>query len=196
MPVELIPGLQARRFDIITDAMYIRPERCRNVLFAEPIATVTDALVVPKGNPNGLHSYVDVRDKGLTFVTGTGFQAVKLAREVGIAEEKTLQVAGYPEIVQAVKAGRADAGSGEYLGLKRAIGNDDRLELAHPYTPPAKAGYPAFAFPLNEQAAVDAFNAVLKDYLGSDQMMESVGKYGYDKSLLPDGTTTADLCKE
>ncbi|MCO5965434.1 transporter substrate-binding domain-containing protein [Sinorhizobium meliloti] len=57
----LIPGLQAGRFDIITGGMYILPERCRNVLFTEPLGVFADALVVPKGNPDGLHSFTDVR---------------------------------------------------------------------------------------------------------------------------------------
>jgi polar amino acid transport system substrate-binding protein len=67
--------------------------------------------------------------------------------------------------------------------------------VADPYTPPGPNEHPAIAFPLKEQAAVDAFNAVLKDYLGSDEMMASVSKYGYTKRDLPDGKKTADLCK-
>ncbi|TIT74751.1 MAG: ectoine/hydroxyectoine ABC transporter substrate-binding protein EhuB, partial [Mesorhizobium sp.] len=47
----------------------------------------------------------------------------------------------------------------------------------------------------NQQAEVGAFNAVLKDYIGSDKMMASVGKYGYTKATLPDGTTAAELCE-
>ncbi|RWQ13515.1 ectoine/hydroxyectoine ABC transporter substrate-binding protein EhuB [Mesorhizobium sp.] len=190
----LIPGLQAGRFDIITGGMYIKPERCRNVLFSEPIATAKDALIVPKGNPEGLHSYEDVRDKGLTLATGAGYTAVKVAQDLGIADDKIMQVAGPPEIVQAVKAGRAAAGGFDYMIATRFVGKDQSVELADPYTSPVSSDYPAIAFPLTDQAAVDAFNAVLKDYLGSDEMMASVGEYGYGKGNLPDGTTTAEAC--
>ncbi|RWQ12645.1 MAG: ectoine/hydroxyectoine ABC transporter substrate-binding protein EhuB [Mesorhizobium sp.] len=192
----LIPGLQAGRFDLITDGIYIKPERCSNVLFSEPIATAKSALVVPKGNPEGLHSYDDVRDKGLTLVTGSGYAAVKIAQGLGFADDKIMQVAGPPEIVQAVKVGRAAAGVFDSMSAKRQVENDASVELADPFTqPPGPSEYSAIAFPLNEQAAVDAFNAVLKDYLGSDEMMASVGKYGYGKGNLPDGTTTAEVCK-
>ncbi|MER8778920.1 ectoine/hydroxyectoine ABC transporter substrate-binding protein EhuB [Mesorhizobium sp. M0977] len=191
----LIPGLQADRFDLITDGMYILPERCRNVLFTQPIASIPAAIVVLKGNPKGLHSFEDLHNKGVTFVTGAGYRAVKIAKDVGIPDEKIMQVAGNPEIVQAIKAGRADAGAGDYLGMKKAISSEDGLEIADPFTQPEKPGYPAFAFRLNEQATVDAFNTVLKDYIGSEEMMKSVAKYGYDKSTLPDGSKTADLCK-
>ncbi|RWJ38933.1 transporter substrate-binding domain-containing protein [Mesorhizobium sp.] len=191
----LVPGLQAGRIDVITGGMWIKPERCRNVLFSEPIAAVNDALVVPKGNPEDVHSLHDVRDKGLTFVTGAGYTGVKLAQDLGIAEDKIMQVAGPPEIVQAVKVGRAAAGGLFSMTAHHFAENDPAIEVADPYTSSGPNEHPAIAFSLNEQAAVDAFNAVLKDYIGSDEMMEAVGKYGYTKTMLPDGTTTAEACK-
>ncbi|MER8562666.1 ectoine/hydroxyectoine ABC transporter substrate-binding protein EhuB [Mesorhizobium sp. M0578] len=191
----LIPGLQAGRFDIITGGMSILPDRCPNVLFTEPILRDIGGLLVPKGNPEGLHSYQDVGDKDLTFVTGAGWNSVKNAKEVGIADDKIMQVAGPAEVVQAVKAGRAAAGGGGYLAMKKFTDKDDSIELADPYTPPVPPGYAALAFLPNQQAEVDAFNAVLKDYIGSDEMMASVGKYGFAKAMLPDGTKAAELCK-
>ncbi|MER8772181.1 ectoine/hydroxyectoine ABC transporter substrate-binding protein EhuB [Mesorhizobium sp. M0960] len=191
----LIPGLQAGRLDLITGGMYIKPERCRNVLFSEPFATDEDALIVPKGNPKGLHSLADIRDKGLTLVTGSGYATVKVAQDMGFADEKLMQVAGNSEIAQAIKAGRAAGGSVNYLDGKTIVKTDPSIELADPYTSSGPKDYAAIAFPPNEQTAVDAFNAVLKDYLGSDEMMALVGKYGYDKTTLPDGPTTAEICK-
>ncbi|MER9250142.1 ectoine/hydroxyectoine ABC transporter substrate-binding protein EhuB [Mesorhizobium sp. M0590] len=191
----LIPGLQAGRYDVISDAMYVLPERCRNVLFTDPINVGVNSMVVPRGNPKGLHSMEDVRDKGLTLVTGSGFASLKSARDVGIPDDKLMQVPGYPEILQAVKAGRADAGAGDYLTLKKAVNNDESLHLASPYTESGKQNYSAFALPLNDQAAVDAINAVMEGYIGSDEMLASVSTYGYDKLLLPNGRTTAELCK-
>lgn len=192
----LIPGLQAGRFDIITGGMFVLPARCRNVLFSDPILEVKDALIVPKGNPKGLHSYEDIRDKGLTLVTGAGYEVVATAKKVGIPDDKLMQVAGDVEIVQAVSVGRADAGSGNYLSMKRAVEKEEGLTLADPFASPSKPRYSALAFSLNEQAAVGAFNDVLKGYLGSDEMMASVAKYGYDKKMLPDGAAIAELCKE
>ncbi|MER8899564.1 ectoine/hydroxyectoine ABC transporter substrate-binding protein EhuB [Mesorhizobium sp. M0676] len=192
----LIPGLQAGRFDIITGGMYITPERCRNVMFTDPIVTPITALIVPKGNPEGLHSYQNVRDKGLTFVTGSGWSEVSNAQTIGIPDDKVMQVAGAVEVVQAVKAGRAAVGGGDYWTMKRFADEDDSIELADPFTQPVEPPSSALAFLPNQQASVDAFNAVLKDYLGSDEMMKSVGKYGYTKANLPpESHTTAGLCK-
>ncbi|WP_292537915.1 ectoine/hydroxyectoine ABC transporter substrate-binding protein EhuB [Mesorhizobium sp.] len=189
----LVPGLQAGRFDIITAGMWIKPERCRNVLFSQPIAAEKGALLVPKGNPEGLHSYQDVRDKALTLVTGAGYTAIQDAQKVGISDDKIMQVAGPPEIAQAVKAGRAAAGALDYFTATGLVKKDHSVELADSFTAPAN--YPAVAFPLNQQAAVDAFNAALKEYIGSDEMMVVFGKYGYGRANLPDGSKTADLCK-
>ncbi|ESY44127.1 MULTISPECIES: ectoine/hydroxyectoine ABC transporter substrate-binding protein EhuB [unclassified Mesorhizobium] len=191
----LIPGLQAGRFDLISDGMYVRPERCRNVLFTEPYAAVTDALVVPAGNPKGLTSLEDIRDKGATVVTGSAFASLKNARDAGISDEQIMQVPGYAEIIQAMKAGRVDAGVGDYLGLKKAIHNDEKLQLATSTSKPNQTGFPAVAFPLDDRASVDAFNAALKEYVGSAEMLTAVGNDGYDKSLLPGDAKTADLCK-
>ncbi|MER9108695.1 ectoine/hydroxyectoine ABC transporter substrate-binding protein EhuB [Mesorhizobium sp. M0848] len=192
----LIPGLQAGRFDIITGGMYILPERCRNVLFTEPLGAFSDSLLVSKGNPQGLHSYEDIRDKGLTLAIAAGSSFVKDAKQVGIPDDRIMQVTGNAEILQAVKTGRAAAGGGAYFTLKASVDKDNSIELAEPFTPPGGRVYPGLAFLPNQQAEVDAFNAVMKDYIGSDEMMTSVGKYGYTKATLPDGTTTAKLCKQ
>ncbi|MER9445763.1 transporter substrate-binding domain-containing protein [Mesorhizobium sp. M0340] len=113
----LIPGLQAGRFDIINGGMFMFPERCRDVLFTEPFGRAADGLLVPKGSPEGLRSFDDIRDKGLTLVTGAGYDTVKNARNVGIADDKIMQVAGTAEIVQAVKVGRAAAGAANYADI-------------------------------------------------------------------------------
>ena len=47
----LIPGLQAKRFDIIAAGMYVTPERCRQAAFSNPTYGVSQALLVKQGNP-------------------------------------------------------------------------------------------------------------------------------------------------
>ncbi|WP_245322570.1 ectoine/hydroxyectoine ABC transporter substrate-binding protein EhuB [Mesorhizobium sp. WSM3882] len=190
----LIPGMHAGRLDIITGGMYILPDRCRNVLFTEPLAVLSAALIVPKGNPENLRSYKDLRDKGFIVATGAGWDDVQNARKAGIPDEKILQVAGSAEVLQAVKAGRAAAGVGDYFTMKEFAAKDPSMDVTD-LLPDSPKGYPALAFLPNQQATVDAFNTALKDYLASKEMMESVGKYGYTKPNLPDGTTAAQLCK-
>jgi polar amino acid transport system substrate-binding protein len=56
----LIPGLLAKRFDLVSSAVYIKPDRCAQVAFAEPLYVQGDAIVVAAGNPKSIHSYSDV----------------------------------------------------------------------------------------------------------------------------------------
>src|SRR5260370_21511773 len=56
----LIPGLRAGRFDVIAAGMYVTPERCKQVAFANPQYQIQDTLLTLKGNPKHLQSYADV----------------------------------------------------------------------------------------------------------------------------------------
>jgi polar amino acid transport system substrate-binding protein len=56
----LIPGLRAGRFDVIAAGMYVTPERCKQVAFANPQYQIQDTLLTLKGNPKNLQSYADV----------------------------------------------------------------------------------------------------------------------------------------
>src|SRR5205823_5393533 len=48
---QLIPGLIANRFDSIGDALFITPDRCKQVLFSNPFVVDGEAFAVAKGNP-------------------------------------------------------------------------------------------------------------------------------------------------
>lgn len=195
----LIPGLNANRFDIITGGMYVLPKRCANVAFTEPMGVFAEAFLVKAGNPEGLHSFDDVRDKGLTLVTGAGYSTVDHARTIGIAEDKIMQVPDLAAALGALEAGRAQAVSATVFAIKElAAKGGDGVEIAAPFkAPDFTKGYSAFAFRQADQDFVDAFNAEMGKHLGTDAMMKSVAAYGYGGTELPDGSvTTADLCKE
>ncbi|MER8900072.1 transporter substrate-binding domain-containing protein, partial [Mesorhizobium sp. M0676] len=137
------------------------------------------------------------RDKGVTAVTGSGWAAVKTAQKIGIPDDKVLQVAGgAAEVAQAVKSGRADVAIGESFSFKVFVERDASLDMADPFTQSLGLAGEAIAFLPDQQAEVDAFNAALKNYLGSDEMMKAVAKYGYTQAYLPPKSlTTAGQCK-
>jgi hypothetical protein len=56
----LIPGLQARRFDLIAAGMFLTPERCEQILFSDPDYCAPQGLLVESGNPLDVHDYDDV----------------------------------------------------------------------------------------------------------------------------------------
>lgn len=56
----LIPALVANRVDMAAAGIYVRPERCEQVLFAEPTFGQGAAYVVKAGNPKSLHTFKDI----------------------------------------------------------------------------------------------------------------------------------------
>src|SRR5699024_7160846 len=59
---ELIPGVQAGQYDVITAGMAILPDRCENAIFSEPEMQYGEGLVVAAGNPEDIQSYADIAD--------------------------------------------------------------------------------------------------------------------------------------
>src|SRR5262249_39757094 len=77
----LIPGLKAKRFDLVVSGMYIRPARCEEIAFSEPIFQTGEILIVKKGNPLNLHSFADVAKNPKLKVSGVqGGATIKNAR--------------------------------------------------------------------------------------------------------------------
>lgn len=192
----LIPGLKARRFDIITGGMYILKSRCQNISFSEPIGRFGDAFIVAKGNPKGIQTYQDIKNKDALLVTGAGYNTVEAAKKEGVPEENIMQVPGGTEILAAVKAGRADAGGGTYFtALALAKESGDTVEVTDPAALPEWTyNWVGIGFRPEDNDFMVRFNAARKEYLGSDKMMEDVKSYGYTSSQLPGDVKTEWVC--
>lgn len=193
----LIPGLKANRFDIITGGMYILGSRCKNVTFSEPMAKVSDAFIVPKGNPKGIQNYQDLIAKKATMVTGAGYNTIEAAKKEGVPESQIMTVPGPTEILAAVKAGRADAGAVTFFTAQAlAKKSGGAVEVTDPGALPEwTQNWVGIGFRHEDADFVKAFNAAQKGYLGSPEMLAAVAKYGYDKKVLPGNETTEWVCK-
>lgn len=192
----LIPGLKANRFDIITGGMYITNSRCQNVDFSEPVGIFGDAFIVAKGNPKGLHNYNDIKEKNAVFVSGAGYNTIEAAKAEGVPEKNIMTVPGNTEILAAVRSGRADAGALTYfsaLSLAREASED--VEVTHPSALPDKyLNWVGIGFRPEDADFREKFNAALKRFVGTDQMLEAVKVYGYGKDQLPGDTKTEWIC--
>lgn len=194
----LIPGLRAGRFDVIAAGMYITPPRCQQVIFTDPHYQIPDTLLVKRGNPKNLHSYADVAknpDVRLAIMSGTA--ELGYARAEGVSDEQIVQVPDTTAQLQAVRAGRADASVGTALTMKglAAKGGDSVEAIADFKDDPAHIGYGALAFRPEDKDLRDAVNQQLKQWLGSDEHLQTVKPFGFDKSNLTD-KSAAELCKQ
>ncbi len=192
----LIPGLNADRFDIVTGGMNILASRCENIAFSEPIATVGDGFIVAPGNPKKIGDYKSLVDNSAIMVTGAGYSNIEAAKAAGVPEASIMQVPGPTEILAAVKAGRADAGAGTYFTMKQlADASGGAVEATDPTAMPESSfNWAGIGFRKADQAFLDKFNAAMKEYIGSDEMLAAVAEYGYGKGSLPGDKTTEWVC--
>ncbi|MGE0349523.1 ectoine/hydroxyectoine ABC transporter substrate-binding protein EhuB [Hydrogenophaga sp.] len=188
----LIPGLKAGRFDAIVASMYITPKRCEQIIFAEPTYGVGEALVVKTGNPDGVSTYADAVSKGksIAFVAGTA--EIEHGKLAGMKREQQMVVPDFAAAVAAVKAGRASAAAFTSLTAKDLAGKDDGLERAQPFTfthdGKIYKGEGSFGFRPEDTSLRDAVNAELAKFIGTEQHLAMVAKFGFDKSNLPEKT--------
>ena len=192
----LIPGLTAGQFDIITGGMNILKARCENIAFSEPMARIGDGFIVLPGNPKGIQTYTNVKDNGATLATGAGYSNIEAAKAAGVTEAQIMIVPGPTEILAAVTAGPADAGTGTYPTMKQlADSSGGAVEIADPSAMPEDSfNWAGVGFRKEDQDFLDRFNAAQKDYLGSAEMMAAVAEYGYSEAMLPGDKTTEWVC--
>lgn len=194
----LIPGLQAGRFDVIAAGMYITPARMEQVLFTDPHYQIGDTLLVAKGNPEKLNSYADIaRHRNAKLAVMSGTAQYGYARDAGIPDSRIMQVPTTIAQLQAVRTRRAAAAVGTQLTMKElALKGGKRVQVINNFEDdPAHTGYGAFAFRKDDQELRDAVNAVLKEWLGSEEHLQTVAPFGFDRSNLT-SKTTAEFIKE
>lgn len=187
----LIPGLLAGRFDVIAAGMYVTPERAQQVLFTDPHYQLGDTLLVARDNPQKLNSYADIANNPkarLAVMAGT--VQYGYAREAGIPDSRIMQVPTTVAQLQAVRTRRADAAVGTQLTMKElAAKGGKRVEaIAHFKDDPSHTGYGALAFRKEDQDLRDTVNTALKAWLGSEEHLQTVAPFGFDRSNLTSKT--------
>jgi len=197
----LIPGLKARRFDVIAAGMYILPERCREISFSNPTYRVGEAFMVARGNPKGLHGYADVvrqTDARLAVVAGAVQRSY--ARSTGVPDDRVIV---FPDVVSAmegVAAGRADAYAATSATVNDLLARGGgKTERAEPFEDlringNVVRGYGAFGFRREDAALLAVFNEALSHLIGTPRHLELVRPFGFTDDEFPKGATAAALC--
>ncbi|WP_309093935.1 ectoine/hydroxyectoine ABC transporter substrate-binding protein EhuB [Streptomyces sp.] len=193
----LIPGLNSQQFDVVAAGMYVNPERCAQVIFADPDYQMLDAFIVRKGNPKGLRSYQDVVEKKAKFATGTGYAEIQYAVEAGYEEGDILIVPDQVAGLNAVEAGRVDVFAGTALTVREVVKKSARAQATEPFKP-IVGGKPhvdggAFAFRPTETKLRDAFNAELRKLKRSGELLRVLRPFGFTEAEMTD-LTAKELC--
>ncbi len=199
----LIPGLKAKRFDVITAGMYITPQRAQEVAFANPEYGIGEALAVKKGNPLNLRSYPDIAAQPQARVAVmSGAIEMEYLQQSGVKPSQMVVVPDQPSAVAALQAGRADAitMTGPSLQAVLDSAKDPDLERVMDFVQPvidgkSVRGYGAAAFRKEDQDFVDAYNRELQKLKESGELLHILEPFGFTEQELPGEETAAELSR-
>jgi polar amino acid transport system substrate-binding protein len=199
---QLIQALNAGQYDMVAAGMAILPDRCENAQFSAVDYVTPTAFLVPKGNPQQITNFDELKAKGqaVAVLSGTVEQAV--AESLGIPKDKIQPYDGQPELLQALLDQRAYCGALTDISLRRLLEDNPTapLEVTEGFVPTVdgkeqvQAG--GFVFRKGDEDLVDAFNADLKKLQDSGEWLKIVEPFGFTAdNEVPDDVTTEKLCQ-
>lgn len=203
----LIPSLVAGRIDLSAAGMYIRPERCEQVLFAEPTFGQGAAYIVKAGNPKGLNNFQDIADtEGAVLAVLAGGTEEDLAIRDGVPEEKLLKVSDKAAGISAVLSGRADGfalSAFAIADIVRTAGDLIGVESSGSITEIAGEtykGHGGISFRMGEgdelaanKAFRDQWDEIQAEYIASGGYAEMAAAWGFTPADGPE-FTEEELC--
>lgn len=201
---ELIPGVQAGQYDVITAGMAILPDRCENAIFSEPEMQYGEGLVVAAGNPEGIQSYADIADNpDVTLALMEGTTQFDFVEQEGVSDDQIMSVADIPGQLSAVQSGNADVAAATEATIRTAyesLGSDD-VELVEDFEQPDVEGIPSYgaaAFNQDDEELRDAYNEALetlKEDGTIDEILDNADGFTADSNRVEVGEmTTEELC--
>jgi polar amino acid transport system substrate-binding protein len=191
----MIPGLQARRFDVITAGLFIKPERCQAVAYTEPILCDAEAFAVKRGNPLNLFSYADVANNPNAKVgAGSGGVEARLALDAGVPRERLIAVPDVQSGLKMLQDGRIDAYALPVLSVHDLLqkAQDPNLEGVAPLQD-APISCDGAAFHQEDVALRDAFDEVLAEMKESGEFASIIEPYGFSAEAARQ-TSREQLC--
>nr|WP_271400907.1 ectoine/hydroxyectoine ABC transporter substrate-binding protein EhuB [Salinicoccus roseus] len=202
---ELIPGVQAGQYDVITAGMAILPDRCENALFAEPEMQYGEGLVVQAGNPQDIHSYADIAENpDVTVALMEGTTQFDFLDQEGVDPSQIMSVGDIPAQLSAVQSGNADVTAATEATLRAAYESldSDDVEIVEDFEQPDIEGIPSFgaaAFNLEDEELRTAYNDALEklkeDGTIDEILDESQGFTAENNRVEVGEVTTEQLCE-
>lgn len=198
----LIPGLNAGKFDLVTAGMAITPDRCKNVAFGEPEIQYGEGLIVSTGNPENLRSYKDIAaNPDIKVAVMSGATEIDFLQREGVDDSQIVRVPDIPASFSAVESGRAHVTTGTEMTIKMALesANADKLEFVEDFEQPEIEGVPSYgaaAFRTDNVALQEAYNEELAKLKEEGKIAELIEPSGFsaEMNLVDNDLTTASIC--
>lgn len=169
----LIAAMNAKKADVIVDAMYITDDRKKQINFTDPWYTEGEAMVVPEGST--LASRDDVKGKVLGAQTGTVFK--DLVDSLGGSQVKLFD--SQASLLAAVENKQVDAvfTDSAVIGYSLVQKPNPKLKLVTPYKP-FYPGIIGAGVRKDDSQLLQDLNSGLADLKKSPKYLEILKKYG------------------
>jgi len=197
----LIPGLQARHFDMVAAEMAILPARCDQVLFSEPNSSYGEGLLVAQGNPQKIHSYQHFVDHDSKVAIMAGADQLDILNALGVPQERIVTLANNADAISTVSTGRADAYAATSATVAQLAELGKRTQAAQPFEDPmindqAVRSWGAFAFHPEAQTLAQDFNKALLAFKQTQAWRDILATYGFTELDMQQASqrTQAQLC--
>ena len=199
---QLIPGLNANRFDVVAAGMFILPERCKQASFSDPVYCAPNAFLVPRGNPKGISDFGSVAKAGIKVGVLSGAVEGIYAKKSGVSTGNIVQVASQRDGLAALTAGRIGAFGLTSISLRNILKENPSagVDLTQPFTPVVDGkeqhGCGGAVFRKADNDLREAFNAQLAKLKQSGELLKLIQPFGFGpETIPPNNITTAMLCQ-
>ncbi|WP_028661425.1 ectoine/hydroxyectoine ABC transporter substrate-binding protein EhuB [Saccharomonospora saliphila] len=199
---QLIPGLNAGQYEMVTAGMFITPERCGQAAFSIPDYTAFTALLVPEGNPRGLMNFEDVAAQGASLAVLAGAVEKGYATSAGVAENAIRTLDTQDSMLRSVIDGRVDCAALTDISLNWLADQNPNapVEVTDGFQP-IENGEPVvsaggFVFRQDDEPLREAFNGELRRLHESSEWVRIAEPFGFGQENVPGpNITTERLCR-
>lgn len=180
----MIPGLQAKRFDMITAGLKMRAQRCEAILFSEPDICDAQGLLIKKNGAKKPRSYADVVAMKARLGVLPASDGQREARSAGIIDDMTMSVPDVQSGLKLLQDGRVDAYLLPVLSLEDLAkkSGDANLEVVAPVAGSA-VNCAGVGFRKDDAALRDAYDAALKELKVSGEFDIIMKRFGLNPDL-------------
>ncbi len=177
----MIPALLARRVDMATSGLYIKPDRCVSIIYSQPDLCGAEAFAVKVGNPLGIMTYEDIAaNPEVRMTTCAGCAEELYATERGVQTSQIMHFTDPQSGMKMLQQGRVDVFALSGLGTKDLLEkmNDPELEIVMPVQG-VPMGCAGAAFNPDDTAFRDAYDAALVELKESGEFAAIIEPYGF-----------------
>ncbi len=178
---ELIGGLQAGNFDMITAGMYITPDRANQIYFSDPDYCIPESLAVEEGNPHGITDYQSLVDNpDVTVAVASGTVEVDYLDDAGVPDEQIQEYGDIDGMYRALEAGEVDVVTGTAATVETQVAAREGMEAVEAFFPVDADGneyFPCGGHGFDDEDFRDAFNEVLNELREDGTTMEIITAY-------------------